>query len=84
MDWNIALDQTGGPNWIDNYVDSPIIVNKEKDEFYKQPMFYIIGHFSKFLTNDSQIINSSCSDSALEILAGKRIDGGKVVIVLNK
>jgi glucosylceramidase len=39
-DWNIALNMEGGPNWVNNFVDSPIIVNEKKDEFYKQPMFY--------------------------------------------
>lgn len=50
IDWNIALDMTGGPNWIDNFVDSPIIVNSRLDEFYKQPMFYVLGHFSKLVS----------------------------------
>lgn len=44
-DWNIALDMKGGPNWVKNFVDSPIIVNAAKDEFYKQPMFYAMAHF---------------------------------------
>ena len=44
-DWNMALDMQGGPNWVKNFVDSPIIVNKNEDEFYKQPMFYHMGHF---------------------------------------
>lgn len=49
-DWNLALNMEGGPNWVHNYVDSPIIVNAEKDEFYKQPMFYAMGHFRLVLT----------------------------------
>jgi glucosylceramidase len=24
IDWNLCLDQRGGPNWINNYVDSPV------------------------------------------------------------
>ncbi|KAI1731056.1 glycosyl hydrolase family 30 TIM-barrel domain-containing protein [Ditylenchus destructor] len=48
-DWNICLDLTGGPNFAKNLVDSPIIVNATSDEFYKQPMFYVMGHFSKFI-----------------------------------
>ncbi|KAH7706576.1 O-glycosyl hydrolase family 30 protein [Aphelenchoides avenae] len=44
-DWNIALDEHGGPNWVKNNVDAPIIVNNTRDEFYKQPMFYYMGHF---------------------------------------
>ncbi|RWR99569.1 glucosylceramidase-like protein, partial [Dinothrombium tinctorium] len=41
VDWNLALDMEGGPNWTNNTVDSPIIVNAEKSKFYKNPMFYI-------------------------------------------
>uniref|UniRef100_A0A915D8V7 Glucosylceramidase n=1 Tax=Ditylenchus dipsaci TaxID=166011 RepID=A0A915D8V7_9BILA len=54
-DWNICLDLQGGPNWANNFVDAPIIVNKTSDEFYKQPMFYAMGHFSKFVTVESLI-----------------------------
>ncbi|KAM6331067.1 uncharacterized protein FN964_015191 isoform 2-T2 [Alca torda] len=44
-DWNLALDMEGGPNWVKNFVDSPVIVDSSKDVFYKQPMFYHMGHF---------------------------------------
>lgn len=27
MDWNIVLDEQGGPSYVNNTVDSPIIVN---------------------------------------------------------
>ncbi|KAJ8926645.1 hypothetical protein NQ314_020970 [Rhamnusium bicolor] len=55
VDWNMALDETGGPNFIDNMVDSPIIVNATQQEFYKQPMFYAIGHFSNLSESDSDV-----------------------------
>lgn len=41
----MALDLIGGPNWVHEYVDSPVIIDSKNDEFYKQPMFYAIGHF---------------------------------------
>jgi len=44
-DWNLALNQHGGPNWVKNFVDSPIIVDPSKDVFYKQPTFYSMAHF---------------------------------------
>lgn len=44
-DWNLALDPGGGPNWVKNFVDSPIIVNAKEDVFYKQPTFYSMAHF---------------------------------------
>ena len=27
VDWNMALDMQGGPNWANNFVDSPIIID---------------------------------------------------------
>ncbi|XP_071447388.1 lysosomal acid glucosylceramidase-like [Hetaerina americana] len=56
VDWNLALDLTGGPNWAKNFVDSAIIVNATADEFYKQPMYYALGHFAKFVPNGSKHI----------------------------
>ena len=49
----VALDMNGGPNWAYNFVDSPIIVNADKDEFYKNPMYYGLAHFSKFLPEET-------------------------------
>ncbi|KAH3869575.1 lysosomal acid glucosylceramidase-like [Dreissena polymorpha] len=57
VDWNLALDRTGGPNWQNNLADSPVIVDAEKDEFYKQPMFYAMAHFSKFVKPGSRILS---------------------------
>ena len=36
VDWNLALNMEGGPNWVNNIVDSPIIVDAENQAFYKQ------------------------------------------------
>ncbi len=38
VDWNLALNERGGPNWVLNFVDAAVIVNATADEFYKQPM----------------------------------------------
>lgn len=62
-DWNMALDLNGGPNWANNFVDSPIIVNKTGDEFLKQPLFYAMGHFSKFIPENSVRIDARRTDS---------------------
>jgi glucosylceramidase len=49
----LALDLNGGPNWANNFVEGPIIVNASANEFYKQPLFYAMGHFSKFIPENS-------------------------------
>ncbi|XP_023311388.1 putative glucosylceramidase 3 [Anoplophora glabripennis] len=53
VDWNMVLNEIGGPTYIDNYLDSPVLINATMQEFYKQPMFYSLGHFSKFAVPDS-------------------------------
>ncbi|EFN64370.1 Glucosylceramidase [Camponotus floridanus] len=84
IDWNIALDITGGPNWIDNFVDSSIIVNSERDEFYKQPMFYALGHFSKYVPPNSKRIGSTMGNmKGIKNVAFSTPDGGVALIILN-
>uniref|UniRef100_A0AAV1U1M7 Glucosylceramidase n=1 Tax=Peronospora matthiolae TaxID=2874970 RepID=A0AAV1U1M7_9STRA len=57
VDWNLFLDSKGGPNWAENMVDAPIFVaERNGTEFYKQPMYYIMGHFSKFVPPGSRRI----------------------------
>ncbi|KAG7383188.1 hypothetical protein PHYBOEH_010029 [Phytophthora boehmeriae] len=68
-DWNLALNTTGGPSWVDNLIDSPILIDEEGGaEFYKQPMFYAMGHFSKFLPPDSVRVGLTTSTSATSTL----------------
>ncbi|CAH0551326.1 unnamed protein product [Brassicogethes aeneus] len=85
IDWNMCLDIQGGPTYIDNNVDSPIIVNATANEFYKQPMYYVLGHFSKFIPIGSHKINSTQIDNKnVPVATFKRPDGGVVTIILNK
>jgi len=57
-DWNLLLDMSGGPNWAGNYVDAPILVDYNRGLFYKQPMYYYLGHFSKFVRPGSKMLNA--------------------------
>src|SRR4051812_42353526 len=62
-DWNLALDQQGGPNRILNFVDAAIIVNStgNSEEYYQQPMYFHLGHFSRFVLPGSVRIDSQLS-----------------------
>ncbi|XP_070542233.1 lysosomal acid glucosylceramidase-like [Ptychodera flava] len=85
VDWNMALNMQGGPNWVANYVDSPIIVDADKDVFYKQPMFYHLGHFSKFVTPGSVRIDIHANeDNKLEVIAFLTTQKEVVVVMLNR
>lgn len=81
IDWNIALDKNGGPNWAKNFVDSPIIVNPESDEFYKQPMFYALAHFSKFVPRGSYRISATFIEKEHIKVAAFLTPEDKIVVV---
>ncbi len=48
-DWNILLDETGGPNHVGNFCFSPIIADTKTSTLYYTNIYYYIGHFSKFI-----------------------------------
>ena len=85
-DWNLALDERGGPNWAGFSADAAIIVNGTSDEFYKQPMFYALGHFSKYVPEGSIRIGSQLvsNDADLSITAFLRPDGKRTAVLLNQ
>ena len=84
VDWNLCLNLKGGPNWANNFDGSPIIVNASIGEFYKQPMFYHMGHFSKFIKEGFQRIDSYTDKSSnLKFVAAVSPDDFIVLVILN-
>ncbi|XP_050672546.1 lysosomal acid glucosylceramidase-like [Leptidea sinapis] len=83
IDWNLCLDEKGGPNWAYNFVDAPILVFPENDEFIKQPMFYAMGHFSKFIPRGSQRITVSARSIARISNVAFITPQGNIVMVLH-
>jgi len=83
-DWNILLDEQGGPNHVKNFCFSPIHANTKTGELYVTNEYYYIGHFSKFIRPGAKRISSSPSRSALETTAFINTDGKLAVVVMNK
>lgn len=83
IDWNILLDQQGGPNHVGNYCSAPIICDLEKQEVLLQPSYYFISHFSRFIPNGSKRIAFSKYTDELEVTTFKTPEGEKIVIVMN-
>lgn len=85
IDWNLILDESGGPSYINNTVDAAIILNSTThNEFYRQPIFYAIAHFSKFIPPGSVRIESTLNGfrcGQIKAIAFLRPDE-KVCIVL--
>lgn len=83
-DWNILLDETGGPNHVKNLCFAPIHANTKTGEVMYTNEYYYIGHFSKFVRPGAKRIACSPSRSALNAAAFINTDGKVAVIVMNK
>lgn len=59
VDWNMALDTTGGPGWLGGRLDAPVIVDKADDSYHKSPMFYVLGQFSRYIPPGSKRVHTS-------------------------
>ena len=82
-DWNIILDQKGGPNHTGNFCYAPIHCDTATGTVHRTPAYYYIGHFSKFIRPGARRIVSAASIDALQTSAFQNPTGKVVVIVMN-
>lgn len=84
LDWNLFLDQKGGPNHVGNFCAAPILCNTENDAYEKRLMYYYIGHFSRYIAPGAVKIGTTRYSDAVEATAFRNPDGEKTLVLLNK
>ncbi|MFT4143552.1 MAG: glycoside hydrolase family 30 beta sandwich domain-containing protein [Mobilitalea sp.] len=84
IDWNLLLDEMGGPNHVGNYCAAPIMSNESKNEIIKNLSYYYIGHFSRFVKPGAKRIASSRYTDKIEAAGFLNPDQQRVVVILNK
>ncbi len=82
-DWNILLDQNGGPNHVGNFCFAPLHADTNTGELIYTPSYYYIGHFSKFIKQNAKRVSSAVSRTILSSASFINIDGKVVTIVMN-
>jgi len=82
-DWNVLLDENGGPNHVGNFCFAPVHANTKTGELIYTNAYYYIGHFSKFINVGAKRISSVASRSQILTTAFKNVDGKTVVVVMN-
>ena len=82
-DWNVLLDETGGPNHVSNFCYAPIHGDTRIGELHYMNSYYYIGHFSKFIRPGAKRIASSATVDNLATTAFLNPDGKIAVVVLN-
>jgi glucosylceramidase len=83
-DWNILLDERGGPNHVQNFCFAPIHADTKTGELTFTPTYYYIGHFSKFIKPGAFRVSTTTSRTTIESTSFKNKNGEIVTVVMNK
>ncbi|MBX7169462.1 MAG: hypothetical protein K1X72_00805 [Pyrinomonadaceae bacterium] len=83
-DWNLLLDETGGPNHVGNFCFAPLHADTKTGELIYTPSYYYIGHFSKFIKQGAKRIAAAASRSQLLTTSFQNPDGKVVTVVMNE
>lgn len=83
-DWNMLLDQGGGPNHVGNFCFAPIHGDTDSGELIYTPSYYYIGHFSKFIRPEAVRVSTVSSRSHLLSTSFLNQDGSMVTVVMNQ
>jgi glucosylceramidase len=83
-DWNVLLDEKGGPNHVQNYCFAPVHADTKTGEIMYTNSFYYIGHFSKFIRPGARRVACSASRSSLSATSFANSSGEIATVVMNK
>lgn len=83
-DWNILLDEKGGPNHVGNFCFAPIHADTRTGELIYTNSYYYIGQLSKFIKPGARRVISSASRDKLITTAFANPDGRIAVVVMNQ
>ena len=83
-DWNILLDETGGPNHVGNLCFAPAHGDTQTGGLTLTYSYYYIGHFSKFIRPGAKRISSVSSSNSLLSTAFVNVDGSIVIVAMNQ
>ncbi|MBN2184484.1 MAG: glycoside hydrolase family 30 protein [Candidatus Krumholzibacteriota bacterium] len=84
IDWNIVLDDRGGPNHAENWCIAPVIANPAADEVYYTPLYYVMRHFSRYIRPGAVRIGVENGAEGLMVTAVRNTGGTIAVEILNQ
>jgi glucosylceramidase len=82
-DWNVLLDETGGPNHAGNFCFAPIIGDTRDGSLHYTNAHYYMGHFSKFIQLQARRVAAVTTRDKLSSTAFLNRDGSLSVMVMN-
>jgi glucosylceramidase len=86
IDWNLLLDERGGPNHVGNYCSAPILADTSTPghgALMHQSAFWVLGHFARFIQPGAQRVLTLAAQ-ALDATAFVNPDGSTAVVAANR
>ncbi len=83
-DWNLLLDEKGGPNYVKNYTLAPFLYDTKSGDLIPQPVQHYYELMSHELLPGSVRIAKTCFSDDVEVSAWRRPDGSILIFMLNK
>lgn len=84
IDWNLFLNEIGGPNHVENYCEAPIMIDRQTKKLIYNCSYYYIGHFSRHIQKGAKRISTLLKEDGVYSVSFKNPDGSIVVIVQNE
>lgn len=83
-DWNMLLNEQGGPNHVQFYCSAPLLYDRKNKSLIYQISYHYLSHFTRFILPGAKRLACASSQDALETTAFINTDGSIAVVVLNR
>lgn len=84
LDWNLLLDELGGPNHVKNFCAAPIMCDTQKGTMEKRLSYYYIGHFSRYIRRGAVRLAATRFSDKVEAVAFENPDRSQAVVLMNR
>ena len=82
IEWNLLLNEQGGPNHKNNYCDAPMLL-LDNGDLVINSSYYYIGHIAKYIKNGSYVLEHINEANKLQVLTAINQNHQLVVVICN-
>lgn len=84
LDWNLLLDERGGPNHVGNLCSAPVMADTASGTLMHQSAYWVLGHFARFIEPGAQRVLCASASEQIDATAFVNPDASTVVVASNR
>ena len=84
IDWNLLLDERGGPNHVGNFCSAPILADRTTGTLLHQSAYAVLGHFARFVRTGARRVLCASARADIEATAFVNPEGDAVVVAMQR